>query len=52
MIPKLSVLAALILAAAPDQVLSAQQPSELLIGGKPRDFWIASLKSDDPPACH
>jgi HEAT repeat protein len=47
MIRKLSLLAALFVAAAPDQVLLAQQPGELLIGGKTRAFWIASLKSGD-----
>lgn len=46
MIRKLSIFAALILAATPVSSLEAQ-PSEVRIGGKPRAFWITSLTSKD-----
>ena len=47
MIRQLSVVAALIAASAPVPALEAQQPLEILIGGKPRAHWIASLRSSD-----
>ena len=45
---KLFVALALLIAAAGGSTLRAQQPPEVLVGGKPRAFWIASLNSTDP----
>jgi HEAT repeat protein len=47
MIRKLSVLLGLLVAIGPSRLVMGQEAGEILIGGKPRSFWIEGLKSTD-----